>query len=88
MKTTTAYETPDLELALLRASLPRLSARCERCGGCRRSLLIGERFYEYESGTIRCELCRDRERDDPAGWSVVHGPEYGHTMRLIDRRAA
>lgn len=81
-------DIPDLELALLRSSLPRLAEECERCGACRRSLLIGERFYEYASGAIRCELCREFELADPADTHTVHGPEFGHTIRLIDRRAA
>jgi hypothetical protein len=79
---------PDLELALMRRSLPALSERCERCDACHRSLLVGERAYEYASGTIRCELCRDRERSAPADMRIVHGPEFGHTLRVIDRRAA
>lgn len=84
----TTREIKDLELALLRRSLPSISQTCERCGCCHRSLLIGERVYEYESGAIRCELCRDGERADPADFHIVHGPEFGHTLRIIDRRAA
>jgi hypothetical protein len=81
-------EIQDLELALLRRSLPRISAECERCGSCQRSMLVGERVYEYASGAVRCELCRDRERAQPSDCHIVRGPEFGHTLRLIDRRAA
>ena len=81
-------EIPELELALLRRSLPHLSEACERCGACLRSMLIGERVYEYASGAVRCELCRDRETAYPEQSHRVRGPEFGHTLRVIDRRAA
>jgi hypothetical protein len=81
-------EVPELELALFRRSLPRISEACERCGACLRSMLIGERVYEYASGAVRCELCRDREKSSPADSHRVRGPEFGHTLRVIDRRAA
>ncbi len=76
----------DLELALLRRGLDGLSANCERCDSCHRSLLVGERLYMYESGVARCELCRGRERTAPSGSQTVHGPEFGHTLRVIDQR--
>lgn len=81
-------DMPDLELALLRRGLHGLSASCERCGHCRRSLLVGERVYLYETGATRCELCRGRERSSPAHSHTVHGPEFGHTLRILDQRAA
>lgn len=81
-------EIPDLELALLRRSLPQLSEAVERCDCCGRNLLIGERVYEYASGALRCELCRSRELSDPDAYRTVRGPEFGHTMRLVDRRVA
>jgi len=34
------------------------------------------------------ELCRALERDPPVRSALVHGPEFGHTMRITDRRAA
>ena len=79
---------PDLELALLRRGLADVSAACERCGRCNRSLLVGEQLFVYESGASRCALCRERERAAPAHSHVVHGPEFGHSLRIIDRRAA
>jgi hypothetical protein len=85
---TSLRDTPDLELALLRRGLVALSAGCERCGHCRRSLLVGEQVYVYESGAARCELCRDRETATPLDSHTVHGPEFGHTLRVIDQRAA
>jgi hypothetical protein len=77
-----------LELALLRRSLAGLADRSERCGACARTLLLGERVYEYASGAVRCELCRDGERQAPAQSHRVHGPEFGHSIRVIDRRQA
>ncbi len=78
----------DLELALLRRGVTARAAGCERCQECGRSPLIGERMYTYASGTALCELCRQVERDAPVTSHVVHGPEFGHTMRLTDQRAA
>jgi hypothetical protein len=49
---------------------------------------VGERVYIYESGTVACELCRHGQRQPPSRARIVHGPEFGHTMRIIDQRAA
>ena len=77
-----------LELALLRRGVDALAAGCERCGHCHRTPLIGERIYVYESGAVRCELCRALDGEQPLASRVVHGPEFGHTMRITDHRAA
>jgi hypothetical protein len=87
MQTTTS-DMLDLELALMKRGLDGLSATCQRCGHCHRSLLVGERVYLYESGVARCELCRARERSAPSDSHTIHGPEFGHTLRVIDQRAA
>jgi len=84
----TVREMPDLELALLRRGLHDLARHCERCRHCGRSPLIGERVWELESGAILCELCRDPRRDAGADSRTIHGPEFGHTMRITDQRAA
>jgi hypothetical protein len=84
----TIGDTPGLELALLRRSLAGLSDDYPRCGRCRRTMLIGERVYEYPSDELRCELCRTRERTAPADSHTVHGPAFGHSIRVIDRREA
>jgi hypothetical protein len=78
----------ELELALLRRGVDEMAAGCERCARCHRTPLIGERVYVYESGSIVCELCRRLQRDTPSASRVVHGPEFGHTMRITDHRAA
>ena len=79
---------PDLELALLRRGVDELAAGRERCRHCHRTPLIGERVYTLDSGAILCELCRSLQPDPPASSRKVHGPEFGHTMRVFDRRAA
>ncbi len=79
---------PDLELALLRRGVDDWLAECERCARCRRTPLIGEHVYVYASGAIACELCRVMQREDPIGSRMVHGPEFGHTMRITAQRAA
>jgi hypothetical protein len=81
-------EMPQLELALLRRGVHRRLEVDERCGHCARTPLIGERVYTYEHGTMLCELCRALERKPPVASRVVHTPEFGHTMRIADRRAA
>jgi hypothetical protein len=86
---TSAQDMLELELALLRRGLDeRLAGGAERCSTCHRTPLIGEHIYEYASGEIACELCRRRRHAAPAGSHVVHGPEFGHTMRITDQRTA
>lgn len=79
---------PELELALLRRGVDDMAACCERCQRCRRTPLIGERVYVYASGAIACELCRALHQEAPIDSRMVHGPEFGHTMRITDHRAA
>jgi hypothetical protein len=86
--TASARDMLDLELALLRRGLDERLAGSERCTCCDRTPLVGERVYVYASGTIACELCRSRQRDAPQVDRIVHGPEFGHTMRITDQRAA
>jgi hypothetical protein len=80
-------EMEQLELVLLRRGVDQLAAGCERCARCHRTPLIGERVYTYSSGTTLCELCRVMKREQPLESRLVHGPEFGHTMRLSDNRA-
>ena len=80
-------DMPELELALMRRGLGSRTHAAEHCGSCGRSMLIGERVYEYESGALLCALCRNRERDSPADSHIVHGPAFGHSIRILDRRA-
>ena len=77
----------DLELALLRRGLDERLAGSERCSSCNRTPLVGERVYVYPAEVIACELCRPRQREAPLRTRTVHGPEFGHTMRIIDQRA-
>ena len=83
---TPAREIPKLELALLRRGLEDMAEGCERCERCRRTPLIGERVYVIDSGAVVCELCRTGGRDTPSVSRLVHGPAFGHTMRIIDQR--
>jgi hypothetical protein len=85
---TSVREIPELELALLRRGLNERSAGSERCGKCHRTPLIGERVYVYDSGLVACELCRQNQEAEPAASRTVHGPEFGHSMRITDQRAA
>jgi hypothetical protein len=84
--TVIAREMPDLELALLRRGVDALSRESERCARCGRSPLIGERVYRLQAGGTVCELCRTMERSEPIESQIVHGPAFGHTLRIVDRR--
>ena len=84
---TPASEMPQLELALLRRGMDEIVAEYERCGCCHRTPLIGERMYEYEK-LVLCELCRERREDPPTASHVIHGPAFGHTIRIVDQRSA
>ena len=58
-----------LEDALLRRSVGALSADRTHCHHCRRTPLVGERVYVYESPSgdrLVCELCRPLRREPPA----------------------
>ena len=77
-----------LERALLRRGMNERRASRKACARCRRTPLVGERVYLIEPGKMLCELCRSREVDPPADWTFVHGPEFGHTLKLLERNAA
>jgi hypothetical protein len=79
---------PDLETALLRRGVDHRSDELETCGHCHRHPLIGERVHTYPSGTVLCELCRAVAQEKPSSSRLVHGPEFGHTMKIIDQRPA
>jgi hypothetical protein len=83
---TVTREMPELELALLRRSVHALARESERCVRCGRSPLVGERVYVLAGGSTVCELCRAVERSEPIESQVVHGPEFGHTLRIVDHR--
>ena len=85
---TSVREMEDLELALLRRGVDERLAGEERCERCRRTPLVGERVYAYSSGTVLCELCRVLRREQPDSSRLVHGPAFGHTMRITDQRPA
>lgn len=80
---------PELQVALVRRAVDHCDAVRERCHGCRRTPLVGERIYFASGGDVYCELCRALEGPEAALESrVVHTPAYGHSIRLTDHRAA
>jgi hypothetical protein len=79
--------SPELQMALLRRAANYYDAARERCRTCRRTPLVGERVYFDPVGSVYCELCRALDPEPALRSKVVHGPEFGHTMRLTDRRA-
>ena len=83
-----AREAPRLDRSLLRRGVGRLAEGRERCHHCRRTPLIGERVHIYKSGRMLCELCRALRPEDPISSRLVHGPAFGHAVRITDQRAA
>jgi len=79
---------PELQVALVRRAVDRCDAVRERCHGCGRTPLVGEHVYVEQDGTVYCELCRALDPERALHSRLVHGPEFGHTMRLTDRRVA
>jgi hypothetical protein len=78
----------ELERALLRRAMTERTAKREACARCCRTPLVGERVYLPATGVILCALCQSQEGDPPPRSALVHGPEFGHTLRLLDQRAA
>lgn len=78
--------SPDLERQLLRRSVMALAAGADRCDGCHRTPLVGERVHLYDGGRMLCELCRRERREAPVRSEAVHGNERGHTVRVTDQR--
>ncbi len=79
---------PGLQVALVRRAVDHCDAVRERCQTCRRTPLIGERVYLDHAGAVYCELCRALDPEPALSSQIVHGPEFGHTMRLTDHRVA
>jgi hypothetical protein len=77
---------PLLQLALLRRSMSAHAEDSERCAHCRRMALSGERVFICGPDRIVCELCVGFESEPPGESRLVHGPELGHTIRIVDRR--
>ena len=82
------HGAPELQIALVRRAVNHRDAVRERCVGCRRTPLIGERVYFGQAGAVYCELCRALEPTAGLESRIMHGPEFGHTMRMTDHRAA
>ena len=80
-------EMDELELSLLRHGLDDRTAHGERCARCRRTPLVGEWIYVSGPESVVCELCHFCE-DEPGPVRLVHTPAFGHTIRIIDQRAA
>jgi hypothetical protein len=81
-------ELPSLEFHLLRRGVGALEEGREYCDHCHRTPLVGERVHVYKSGRMLCELCRALRGEDPEYSRLVHGPAFGHAVRITDQRAA
>lgn len=82
------HETSELERQLLRRGVLALAAGADRCDGCHRTPLIGERVHVYDGGGTLCELCRRERREAPVHSHAILGAEHGHTVRITDQRRA
>lgn len=88
---TTRRQLTDGDMAALRAALVRRSLDAfdetrDRCARCRRTLLVGEQAFVCSPQRIVCGLCIGFEADPPRESRLVHGPEFGHTIRVLDQR--
>ena len=79
-------EIPGLEFHLLRRSVDALAEGRERCDHCHRTPLVGEHVHVYKSGRTLCELCRALRPEEPLSSRLVHGPAFGHAVRITDQR--
>jgi hypothetical protein len=80
-------EMDELELSLLRRGIDERAEHRECCARCRRTPLVGERVYVSSPESIVCELCHFAG-EEPGDIRLVHTPAFGHTIRIIDQRAA
>jgi hypothetical protein len=71
---------------LVELELLAWSEELEHCARCRRTMLVGEHAYVYDGDRTVCELCAQLERERPRRVHLVHGPAFGHTIRVVDRR--
>jgi hypothetical protein len=78
---------PLLQSELLRRSMVKHSETCDRCAHCHRTLLAGEQIFVCDDDRIVCELCMGLEPDVPREPQLVHGPELGHTINIVDKRS-
>ncbi len=77
-----------IELALLRRGVAARDGAHERCSGCHRTPLTGERVYLMESGPVLCELCRGSRSEPRLHSRVVRAPGYGRAIRVLAEGAA
>lgn len=80
-------EMDELELSLLRRGVEDRKAHSERCARCQRTPLVGEWVYLSGPKSIECELCHIRQ-EEPTAMRLVHTAAFGHTIRIVDQRAA
>ena|ERR671938_425083 len=74
-----------MSLLLVRRSMVRHSENCEPCAHCQRTLLAGEHMFICDDRIV-CELCIGLEPEMPKQAQVLHGPELGNTIRILDKR--
>ena len=82
-------EMDELELALLRRGVDQRAAGGEHCSRCGRTPLLGERVYTLDDrGALACALCHALAGGRALGSRLVHGPAFGHSLRIVDHRQA
>jgi hypothetical protein len=78
---------PPLQIALLQRSMDEHTRTGDLCDRCQRTVLTGEHVFLCTGQRIVCELCIGFEPEPPLETRLVHGPELGHTIRIVDKRA-
>lgn len=81
-------EIPGLEFHLLRRGVGTVTDGRERCQDCGRTPLVGEHVHQYRGDRIVCELCKALRGEEPVSSRLVHGPAFGHAVRITDQREA
>lgn len=84
----TIQDADALERQLLRRGVMALAEGVDRCSGCHRTPLVGERVHVYDGDRLLCELCRRERREHPLRSHAVLGAEHGQTVRVTDQRRA
>ncbi len=79
---------PELELALLRRGVDDLAAGASAVSAAAARRWSESACTSTARAAVLCELCRIADARSPARTPIVHGPEFGHTMRITDQRAA
>lgn len=70
----------------MRRGVGSVTERRETCHECGRTPLVGERVHLFRGAQMLCELCKAMRGEEPESSRLVHGPAFGHAVRITDQR--